>query len=179
MVMFLLLSVYLSSLFSLREQEDVEKVVSDITELPGLLQKLDSNHRLYKQIEADVAARRDAMQMKIPQIQKALAMLDLLDQQEKDKPLDTHFEISDTVYANASVEKPEHVCLWIGAGVLLQYKFEEAHELLRKNLKTAHEKLASLEETLDFLKEQAITTEVNMSRLYNYQVQLRRQSQLR
>jgi Prefoldin subunit len=62
---------------------------------------------------------------------------------------------------------------------MLQYKFEEAHALLRKNLHSAQEKRDSLNETLDFIKEQCITTQVNMSRLYNYQVQLRRESKLR
>jgi Prefoldin subunit len=94
-------------------------VASDISQLPDILEKLNSNLRTYKSLEADGISRRDALLIKVPQIQKALAMLDLLEKQETGESLDTHFEISDTVFANASVDKPEHVCLWIGVGAPL------------------------------------------------------------
>jgi Prefoldin subunit len=97
----------------------VTKVASDISQLPDILEKLNSNLRTYKSLEADGISRRDALLIKVPQIQKALAMLDLLEKQETGESLDTHFEISDTVFANASVDKPEHVCLWIGVGAPL------------------------------------------------------------
>lgn len=36
----------------------------------------------------------------------------------------------------------EHVCLWLGANVMMEFTFEEAESLLNKNLKTATENLA-------------------------------------
>ncbi|XP_073655543.1 prefoldin subunit 3 isoform X3 [Tursiops truncatus] len=48
------------------------------------------------------------------------------------------------------------------ANVMLEYDIDEAQALLEKNLSTATKNLDSLEEDLDFLRDQFTTTEVNI-----------------
>jgi prefoldin subunit 5 len=45
---------------------------------------------------------------------------------------------------------------------MVEYSFEEANELLTKNLESAKKSLATIEEDLDFLKDQITTTEVSI-----------------
>ncbi|XP_032185994.1 prefoldin subunit 3 isoform X2 [Mustela nigripes] len=59
------------------------------------------------------------------------------------------------------------------ANVMLEYDIDEAQALLEKNLSTATKNLDSLEEDLDFLRDQFTTTEVNMARVYNWDVKRR------
>lgn len=48
----------------------------------------------------------------------------------------------------------EHVCLWLGANVMMEFTFDEAEDLLSKNLKTATENLEVVENQLSFLRDQ-------------------------
>lgn len=48
------------------------------------------------------------------------------------------------------------------ANVMLEYDIDEAQSLLEKNLATASRNLESLEEDLDFLRDQFTTTEVSI-----------------
>lgn len=58
---------------------------------------------------------------------------------------------------------------------MLEYPLEEARDLLTNNLKTAKENLQQVETDLDFLKDQITTTEVNIARVYNWDVRKRAQ----
>lgn len=48
------------------------------------------------------------------------------------------------------------------ANVMLEYDIDEAQALLEKNLSTASRNLETLEEDLDFLRDQFTTTEVSI-----------------
>jgi hypothetical protein len=41
------------------------------------------------------------------------------------EPLETTFELNDTLYAKALVPPTDEVYLWLGANVMLAYPFEE------------------------------------------------------
>lgn len=88
----------------------------------------------------------------------------------------THYELSDAVYAKACVplvaEQP--VFLWLGANVMLEYSVEEAIALLASNLGMAQKTLAQLVADLAFLKDQMTTSEVNIARVFNWDVRERR-----
>lgn len=58
---------------------------------------------------------------------------------------------------------------------MLEYPIDEALTLLTKNLETAKRNLKQVDLDLDFLKDQLTTTEVNIARVYNWDVR-RRQS---
>lgn len=97
-------------------------------------------------------------------------------QDEGETDLKTHYELSDAVYAKASVplvaEQP--VFLWLGANVMLEYPLDEAIALLTNNLSMAQKTLAQLVSDLGFLKDQMTTSEVNIARVFNWDVRERR-----
>ena len=76
--------------------------------------------------------------------------------------------------ARVNVHEESNVCLWLGANVMLEYPRGEAIELLQKNLTQAKQALAELIEDMGFLRDQITTTEVNMARVFNWDVKERR-----
>jgi len=58
---------------------------------------------------------------------------------------------------------------------MLEYTLDEASDLLKENADGAKKLMKQLEHDLDFLRDQVTTTEVNMARVYNWDVK-RRQS---
>lgn len=69
--------------------------------------------------------------------------------------------------------------LWLGANVMLEYTIEEAVKLLQERLDTAKQTLKTCEEDLEFLRENITTMEVNTARVYNWDVQKRRELKLK
>lgn len=61
---------------------------------------------------------------------------------------------------------------------MLEYSIQEAEELLNKNLAQAERSLKQIELDMDFLKDQITTTEVNMARVYNWDVRKRTTEQV-
>lgn len=54
---------------------------------------------------------------------------------------------------------------------MLEFPYDEAEELLRRNLGNATQAMDSTSEDIRFLKDQITTCEVNIARVYNYLVQ--------
>jgi prefoldin subunit 5 len=86
----------------------------------------------------------------------------------------TQFEVSDLLYARAKITRRDKVHLWLGANVMLEYDLEEAIQLLETNLKAAETSLKQTGNDLDAIRDGITTLEVNMARVYNYDVRLRR-----
>lgn len=130
---------------------------------------------------------RATLRAKIPEIEQSMKVINHLEtKKEEGESVITHFELSDTIYATAEIKDPQSVCLWLGvnrkkinfilktsfnslfffsfpkANVMVEYSFEEAKALLNQNLKTAKQNLESVEQDLDFLKEQITITEVSI-----------------
>lgn len=57
---------------------------------------------------------------------------------------------------------------------MLEYKLDEAVELLNERLKKNQDQLNIVTEDLEFLKENITTMEVNTARLYNWDVERRK-----
>ncbi|KAF5899786.1 prefoldin subunit 3, partial [Clarias magur] len=127
----------------------------------AVLRKLDEQYQKYKYMEVNLVQKKMRLKNQIPQIKQTLEILRHM-QKKKDTtdPMDTHFLLADNVYCKASVPPTDKVCLWLGANVMLEYDIDEAQTLLEKNLGTASRNLESLEEDLDFLRDQFTTTEV-------------------
>jgi hypothetical protein len=53
---------------------------------------------------------------------------------------------------------------------MLEYPIEEAQQLLENNLVTATKNLEEIQSDLEFLRDQRVTTEVNMARVFNWNV---------
>lgn len=61
------------------------------------------------------------------------------------------------------------------ANVMLSYKLPEAIELLRSKQDMAEKNLTTVVDDLEYLKEQVTIMEVNIARVYNWDVKRRRE----
>ncbi|KAI9827641.1 MAG: hypothetical protein M1819_006930 [Sarea resinae] len=112
-------------------------------------------HRKYQFMEVNTQRRAVGLREKIPDIQKTLDTVQFMKTRKADSdPIDTTFELNDTLYAKAVVPATEDVYLWLGANVMLSYPIAEAETLLESKLAGAQQNLGNCEEDLDFLREQ-------------------------
>ena len=58
---------------------------------------------------------------------------------------------------------------------MVEYSYEEAIALLTLQLEQTHSKIQEVNEDLACLRENSITVEVNMARLFNHNVKLKKQ----
>lgn len=133
----------------------------------------------YQFMQVNTERRMVGLKDKIPDIQKTLDTVRFLSSRKERadgdaEPLETTFELNDTLYAKAVVPPTDEVYLWLGANVMLAYPIDEAVELLDGKLSAAKTSLANCEEDLDFLREQITTMEVATARVYNWDVAMRR-----
>ncbi|EJU00265.1 Prefoldin subunit 3 [Dacryopinax primogenitus] len=145
----------------------------------------------YRYMELNVQNRRKGLDQKLPDIEKTLAMVEFLkdrrtktEEEDMDKdldddgvdeaPLKTTFELNDTLYAEAEIS--EMVYLWLGANVMLAYPLNEAHDLLSSKLATAQQSRSNAIEDMEWLREQITVMEVNLARVYNWDVRKRREA---
>eukprot|EP01011_Urceolus_sp_BLP5_P000496 TRINITY_DN1443_c0_g1_i1.p1 TRINITY_DN1443_c0_g1~~TRINITY_DN1443_c0_g1_i1.p1 ORF type:complete len:191 (-),score=26.46 TRINITY_DN1443_c0_g1_i1:205-777(-) len=142
------------------------------------LKILREQYSKYKLMDYKLGQNKSSLKVKVPEIKKTLEMVQHLKaKMEADEVLETYFGLSETVFANAVIkDNPKTVGLWLGANVMVEYSFDEAITLLQSNLKTATHNLAQTLEDLAWLRDQLTVTEVNISRVYNYDVKLRRKS---
>eukprot|EP01112_Ceratiomyxa_fruticulosa_P007989 TRINITY_DN2073_c0_g1_i1.p1 TRINITY_DN2073_c0_g1~~TRINITY_DN2073_c0_g1_i1.p1 ORF type:complete len:196 (-),score=48.46 TRINITY_DN2073_c0_g1_i1:35-622(-) len=140
-----------------------------------VLKRLQEQYSKYKFAENTYTQKKYSLRLKIPEIKRTLETVEFLSSRtESDPPISTHYELNDGLFAHALVEKPNSVCLWLGANVMVEYSFAEAKALLTKNLEGANTQLTQFSEDLEFLKDQITTTEVNIARVYNWDVKQRR-----
>ncbi|WDK13329.1 prefoldin subunit [Colletotrichum graminicola] len=122
-------------------------------------------------MELNLQKRMAGLKDKIPDIQKTLDSVRFLKlRQNDDEPIETTFELNDTLYSKAKIPPTEEVYIWLGANVMLSYPIDEAETLLDSKLSTAKTSLSNCEEDLDFLREQITTMEVAIARVYNWEV---------
>jgi len=82
--------------------------------------------------------------------------------------------LADNLYAKAEIQPRDTVFLWLGANVMMEYKYVEGQTLLSKNLANSKKNLETVNGDLDFLKEQMTITDVNIARVHNHRVELRK-----
>ncbi|XP_015123702.1 prefoldin subunit 3 [Diachasma alloeum] len=157
--------------------EDVDAFMAqpdNNNEVEKVLKKLDENHSKYKFMEYNLANKRRRLKSQIPELERSLEMIKKL-QAEKDDShdMETQFLLSDQVFAKAIVPPTEKVCLWLGANVMLEYTLDDAQDLMVKNIESAKKNLNHVDHDLDFVRDQFTTTEVNMARVYNWDVKRR------
>lgn len=74
--------------------------------------------------------------------------------QDESDPIETTFELNDTLFAKAEVPPTDEVYIWLGANVMLAYPTDEAETLLVERLGKAKKSLVDCEEDAEFLREQ-------------------------
>ncbi|KAI0339524.1 Prefoldin subunit 3, partial [Trametopsis cervina] len=174
---------------------DVAEHLGPDPDVEVALKEIQSALAKYRYMDQNLAQRRRGLEEKIPDIKKTLSMIEFLherregkkttdddDDLEDDdeltddvKPIQTTFELNDTLYAEAELENTDTVYLWLGANVMLSYKIPAAIDLLREKLKSAESSLEGVIEDLEFLREQITVMEVNTARVYNWDVKRRRE----
>nr|XP_039261821.1 prefoldin subunit 3-like [Styela clava] len=158
--------------------EDVDKFMAEEPDssAQGALKKLEERYQKYKMMEMSLNHKKEKLKNQIPEIKTTLDIVKHLnDIKDKDESMETHFLLSGSLRAKATIPPTKDVCLWLGANVMLNYSVEDAYDLLNNNLKTAVKNLDSVNDDLDYLRDQCTTTEVSMARVYNWDV-LKRKS---
>jgi prefoldin subunit 5 len=121
-------------------------------------------------------ANKGQLKGKIPDILQSLDAVRLLKStQDSEEGVVSNFQLCESLYATARIKRQQHIGLWLGANVMMEYTLDEAEDLLTSNLATAQASLIEVDTGLSFCREQLTTTEVNIARVYNYDVQQRRQ----
>ncbi|CED85342.1 Molecular chaperone Prefoldin, subunit 3 [Phaffia rhodozyma] len=158
------------------------------------LRKFQEMVSKYRYMEINLNQRRKGLEEKIPDIRKTLSVVEhLISRREApstdddelnseegsesaaNKPLEALFELNDTLYSSAQIEETGDVYLWLGANTMLSYPLAEAHSLLSAKLAAAEENLQGFVEDVEFIREQATVMDVNVARVYNFDVKRRRE----
>ncbi|CAH1799920.1 unnamed protein product [Owenia fusiformis] len=140
----------------------------------GVLQRLDEQHNKYKFMEYNLVTKKNRLKSQIPDIKTSLDIVrHMKSKKDSVDPIKTQFLLSDQLYAKASIPPTDKVCLWLGANVMLEYNLEDAEALLIKNLEAANNSLDQVDDDLGYLRDQTTTVEVNMARVYNWDVKRR------
>ena len=149
--------------------ENIEAWVDKYTD-DALFAQMNELYQKYKFMENNLHKSRQSLYIKLPDIKKTLEMVAMLKSRydSDSKEMNTNFLLSDNIWAKAKVPNSTgKVGLWLGANVMVEYPYAEAITLLGKNLSNAEAKIKETENSIDFLKDQITTTEVNIARIYN------------
>lgn len=155
--------------------ESVEKILASTqnSSVESLIGAFNELHQNLKALEAYKQRTKNAMKTKVPEITKTL---DLVRHLARGEDVNAHYSLSELLYARARVKPTGSVCLWLGANVMVEYPYEEAINILEMSLNNAKERLKICDQDLDHLRDQIITVEVNMARVFNFDVKRRRQA---
>ncbi|GAA5917985.1 hypothetical protein JCM6882_004882 [Rhodosporidiobolus microsporus] len=140
------------------------------------LKQLQETLAKYRFMEQSSLQRRSGLEEKVPELERTVEMVEVLIRKKAQaEPFDTTFELADTLYAKGQVEDVDEVYIWLGASTMLSYPLPQALTLLTAKLAAARKSLANVKEDLGWLKEQMTVTEVNVARVYNWDVARRRE----
>lgn len=130
----------------------------------------------FKACEQNLSQKRLTFQEKIPEIDKSLVLVKhLKKKKEEGKSVVTRYTLADTIYTKAELDCDAGIVnLWLGANVMLEYTHDEAIELLSSKLESAKKEYDETTKDLAFTRNQIITAEVNISRIYNWDIRNKR-----
>jgi len=152
---------------------------SGVEELYG---ELNTLHSKYKLMESQLEEGRSRAAGKVPELEASLEAVALLVRTAAAgpdaAPASAWYNLSDNVFVRANVAPRGVVAVWLGAGVMLEYSYAEARALLGEQLAAAQAKVRTNSADLAFLRDQIITTEVNIARVYNYSVKSARKAKM-
>nr|CCC91227.1 putative prefoldin [Trypanosoma congolense IL3000] len=146
---------------------------------------LDSSK--YEHMEKRLVSSLANLDYKVPTIKKTLNALEFLQKQleeNADQPAEdgkeagvrSYYCLTDSVFGEAVIKPQKTVHLWMGAKVMVEYTFDEATELLKKNLKNAEINMRNTKEDLAWVQEQLTNLQINISRVYNYDLKNKREA---
>ncbi|KAI0165426.1 Prefoldin, subunit 3 [Hypoxylon sp. FL1284] len=151
--------------------DKVEDYITSREDVQSTLRSFQEMISKYQFMELNLQRRISGLKDKMPDIQKTLETVKFLKTRTGESdPIETTFELNDTLYAKASIPPTDEVYLWLGANVMLAYPIDGAETLLVSKLSAAKQSYSNCEEDLDFLREQITTMEVAIARVYNWDV---------
>ncbi|KAK4154385.1 Prefoldin subunit-domain-containing protein [Chaetomidium leptoderma] len=151
--------------------DKVEDYVTTRADVEPTLRRFQEMIAKYQFMEQNLQRRVVGLKEKLPDIRKTLETVRFLKLRTSESdPIETTFELNDTLYAKAAIPPTDEVYLWLGANVMLSYPIDEAESLLDSKQQAAKQSLSNCEEDLDFLREQITTMEVAVARVYNWDV---------
>ncbi len=156
-----------------------EYLVKTKQDCDGCLKALHVLHSKYKFIEGRLLQQKKALVQKIPDIKTTLGAIRFLKKRKAsdETTFETNYQLSDNVYSKATVDsKADRVFLWLGANVMLEYTYDEAETTLSTSLDSAKTQSDAVTRDLNFLKDQITISEVNIARVHNYRVVLRKKA---
>jgi Prefoldin subunit len=116
-------------------------------------------------------------------LEKSLSLVQSLVQKQQQQGLDPNhtsggmvrYNIVDSIYAKAEIDYSIGIVyLWLGANVMLEYTYDDAIQFLQTNYTRATTELNQVREDLSFVRDQIVTSEVNISRIYNWDIRQKR-----
>lgn len=129
----------------------------------------------YKYMQESKTQTLANINQKIPDIENTLETCKFLKSKSgEEESIDVDYQLNDTIFASAEIEPVQNVQLWLGAGVMLEYPLDEAIEMLEDRLKKTLENKQITIEDLDYLRANITTMEVNTARVFNWDVQRRK-----
>mmetsp|Transcript_8290 Transcript_8290/g.17187 ORF Transcript_8290/g.17187 Transcript_8290/m.17187 type:complete len:209 (+) Transcript_8290:102-728(+) len=133
-------------------------------------------HSKFKTFETSLTQKQQNYDLKIPDIEKSLALVkNLQSKQEAGESVTTRYNLADNVYGKAEVDTAVGIVnLWLGANVMLEYTYQEAIDFLSQNLESARREFKIVKEDLAFVRDQIVTSEVGMTRIFNWDVRKKR-----
>jgi prefoldin subunit 5 len=117
------------------------------------------------------------LKQKVPELEKSLSLVQsMVEKQAAGITNGTvRYNFVDSVYAKANIDYTVGtVYLWLGANVMLEYTYDEAIQFLQNNLARAQTELSNVQSDLAMIRDQIVTSEVNISRIYNWDVRRKR-----
>lgn len=117
------------------------------------------------------------LKQKVPELEKSLSLVESMKKQQAAGITEgiVRYNFVDSVYAKASIDYTVGtVYLWLGANVMLEYTYDEAIQFLQNNYSRAQNELVNVNADLAFIRDQIVTSEVNISRIYNWDVRRKR-----
>ena len=142
--------------------EDAERLYREKTEL---MQK-------YRLLETHFLEKQQQLKRNRPGVAENLNAVCKLETLAGKGDTKTHFQLAESLYSSATINSESTVCLWLGANLMVEYPFSEAKQLLKDNLAALDSQIEEMGKNLVFLRDQIITTEVTLSRIVNYLIQL-------
>eukprot|EP00301_Raphidiophrys_heterophryoidea_P011459 c17572_g1_i1.p1 GENE.c17572_g1_i1~~c17572_g1_i1.p1 ORF type:complete len:203 (+),score=59.23 c17572_g1_i1:1-609(+) len=163
------------------EAEFIEDLASYLKKYDGnsdsALKQLNEMYGKYKFLESNMIGQKAALLHKLPDIITTLTIVKKLQKtQDEGEALKSRYLLSDNCFANADIDPDNTVCLWLGANIMVEYSYAEAISLLEEQKVNCETSLEELTESCLFVRDQITTTEVNIARVYNFDVLQRRQA---
>ncbi len=118
------------------------------------------------------------MKDKVPELEKSLSLVQSLIEKQENQITNgiVRYNVVDSIYAKAEIDYTVGIVyLWLGANVMVEYTYDEAIQFLQTNYTRATTELQHVQLDLSFIRDQIVTSEVNISRIYNWDVRQKRQ----